>query len=143
NVPVPKEQPAAWKQFVALIDYHRGDINTRADFDALRQTIERQEKQRGLPGKRLFYFAVAPEFFAPLAEQLSAAGLLHKASGAPDGQWTRLVIEKPFGTDLASSQELDHRLQAVADESQIYRIDHYLGKETVQNLMVFRFGNGI
>ncbi len=143
HVAVAKEEPAAWQQFLALIDYHRGDARTREDFDAIKRTIETQEKQRGLPGKRLFYLAVAPDLFAPIAEQLHAAGLLQPASGAEDGHWTRLVIEKPFGHDLRSSQELDRRLHAVADESQLYRIDHYLGKETVQNLLVFRFGNGI
>jgi glucose-6-phosphate 1-dehydrogenase len=143
HVAVAKDNPAEWQQFLELIDYHQGDVNTREDFESLKKTIEAGEKQRGLPGKRLFYLAVAPEFFAPIAERLSAVGLLQKASGAEDGHWTRLVVEKPFGTDLRSSEELNHRLLAVAEESQIYRIDHYLGKETVQNLLVFRFGNGI
>lgn len=143
HVDVAKSKPAEWQQFLPLIDYHQGDIRTREDFESLKATIASSEQQRGLPGKRLFYFAVAPEFFAPIAEQLHAVGLLEKAAGGADGRWTRLIVEKPFGTDLRSSRELDRRLQAVADESQIYRIDHYLGKETVQNLLVFRFGNGI
>src|SRR5262249_52994877 len=83
--------------------------------------------------------ATPPQVFGPIAEQLANAGLTSEA----DGHWRRLIVEKPFGTDLESAKALNHRLLAVLSENQIYRIDHYLGKETVQNIMVFRFANGI
>ena len=86
----------------------------------------------------LFYLAIAPEQFLNVCQRLAARGLLNE-----DGGWRRVVVEKPFGTDYASARELNRGLTSVMREEQVYRIDHYLGKETVQNIMVFRFGNGI
>ena len=98
------------------------------------------ESDRGLCGRRVYYMAVGPEFFAPLAQKLSSSGLIHCVGTEP---WTRVVVEKPFGVDLASARALNARIGTVFAEEQIYRIDHYLGKETVQNIFAFRFGNEI
>ncbi len=106
-----------------------------SDFAALRGRIEAIEAASGLPGNRVFYLALPLEGFAPTIGGLGAAGLQRGAG------WTRLVIEKPFGRDLASAQELNALVHRYFEEKQVYRIDHYLGKETVQNLLVFRFAN--
>lgn len=128
------------RPFVGNLFYHRYDFMKDKDLDGLRQRLEALEQKRGMPGNRLFYLSTAPEFFAKLADDLGRAGLVRERDSTP---WSRLVIEKPFGHDLASACELNARLRAVLDESQIYRIDHYLGKETVQNIFAFRFGNAI
>jgi len=107
------------------------------EYRRLRQHLEAVEEAAGLPGNRVFYLALPPAAFAPTVTALGEAGL-HRSPG--DG-WTRLVIEKPFGHDLASAQALNRAVHRWFDESQVYRIDHYLGKETVQNLLVFRFSN--
>ncbi|QDU64000.1 Glucose-6-phosphate 1-dehydrogenase [Planctomycetes bacterium Pan216] len=143
KVGVAQTDPADWKEFTKQLDYHQGEIRTEEDFKSLRAKLESLEKERGLPGKRLFYYAVGPQWFAPITENLAASGLLEKQGPDYKGPWTRLVIEKPYGTDLASAKELDRRILACADEEQVYRIDHYLGKETVQNLLAFRFANGL
>ena len=110
---------------------------TVADFRALRQRLEDLEQQHTLPGNRAFYLALPPRAFGPTIERLGEAGL----NSSPG--WTRLVIEKPFGRDLASARQLNTQVHQHFDEAQIYRIDHYLGKETVQNLLVFRFANAM
>ena len=143
SVGVASAEAEDWSRFVENVDYHRGEIQTEADFDSLRQHLERLEKQRQLPGNRLFYYAVGPNWFAPITQRLSKAGLVPRPSESPEGRWARIVVEKPFGHDLDSAIELDRDLHANVDESQIYRIDHYLGKETVQNLLAFRFANGL
>ncbi len=107
------------------------------NFEALRKKIEEVERQHELPGNRLFYLSTPPQVFAPTIMGLGE-GRLNKGPG-----WTRLVIEKPFGRDLQSALELNALVHTYFDESQIYRIDHYLGKETVQNLFIFRFSNFI
>jgi glucose-6-phosphate 1-dehydrogenase len=107
------------------------------DFDALARCIEEVEQAHGLPGNRVFYLALPPGAFPATIEGLGEAGL-----NSSDG-WTRVVVEKPFGEDLASAEKLNELTHRWFDESQIYRIDHYLGKETVQNLLVFRFANTI
>ncbi|HUN94817.1 MAG TPA: glucose-6-phosphate dehydrogenase [Bradyrhizobium sp.] len=108
-------------------------------FDKLRDQLHRLEKARQTIGNRLFYLATPPNAFAPIARELGRTGLLAEDNGA----WRRLVVEKPFGTDLASAKALNAELLKVAEEHQIYRIDHYLGKETVQNILVLRFANGM
>ena len=108
-------------------------------FDGMRERLEKLEANRSTGGNRLFYLATPPTAFAPIAEQLGRAGLLKEE----DGAWRRLVVEKPFGTDLASAKALNDKLLKILDEHQIYRIDHYLGKETVQNILVLRFANGM
>ena len=107
------------------------------DFHSLAHEIETIEKEKGLTGNRVFYLAMPPQSFVPTIEGIGNSGLNRSAG------WTRLVVEKPFGRDLASSAELDALIHRFFGESQVYRIDHYLGKETVQNLMVFRFANPI
>ncbi len=108
-----------------------------ADYEALARRIEALEDERGLPGNRVFYLALPPAAFPTVVENLGKAGL-NKAPG-----WSRLVVEKPFGRDLTSARELNALVHEHFDERQVYRIDHYLGKETVQNLLVFRFANQI
>jgi glucose-6-phosphate 1-dehydrogenase len=108
-------------------------------FDRLKAQLERLEAARNTGGNRLFYLATPPNAFTPLARQLGRTGLLKEEHGA----WRRLVVEKPFGTDLASAKALNDELLKIVTENQIYRIDHYLGKETVQNILVLRFANGM
>jgi glucose-6-phosphate 1-dehydrogenase len=109
-------------------------------FDRLKQQLEKLEAARNTGGNRLFYLATPPDAFAPIARQLGRTGLLEQQEAGP---WRRLVIEKPFGTDLQSAKALNAELLKIATEHQIYRIDHYLGKETVQNILVLRFANGM
>jgi glucose-6-phosphate 1-dehydrogenase len=115
------------------------DPGDPASFDALRERLERLEANRSTGGNRLFYLATPPNAFLPISRELGRTGLLQEKTGA----WRRLVIEKPFGTDLASAKALNDELLKIVDEHQIYRIDHYLGKETVQNILVLRFANGM
>jgi glucose-6-phosphate 1-dehydrogenase len=129
---------AAWKRLEKRLYYCPGDIADAASFAKLGLLVDEKGREHGTGGNVLFYMATAPEFFAPIAERCAAQGL-----ASEDGRWRRFIVEKPFGLDLASAQALNARLLAVLKESQIYRIDHYLGKETVQNLLVLRFGNGI
>jgi glucose-6-phosphate 1-dehydrogenase len=118
-----------WKSLRERIAYLKGDFEDAATFKALAERVE---------GNAVFYLATAPGFFGPLVESLADAGLMDEGDG-----FRRVVIEKPFGTDLASAQALNARLLAKVEEQQIYRIDHFLGKETVQNIMVARFGNAL
>jgi glucose-6-phosphate 1-dehydrogenase len=104
----------------------------------LRDRLGEVESERHTQGNRIFYLATAPEFFGPIVRQIDASGLPKSKDG-----WTRIIVEKPFGHDLESARQLNKELASVFEESQIYRIDHYLGKETVQNLLVFRFANSI
>ena len=115
------------------------DPKESASFDGLKDKLERLEAARNTGGNRLFYLATPPDAFAPIARELGRVGLLREQ----DGAWRRLVVEKPFGTDLASAKALNEELLKLLTEHQIYRIDHYLGKETVQNILVLRFANGI
>lgn len=115
------------------------DPSDPESFDRMRQALESEESSRATSGNRLFYLATPPNAFAPIARQLGRVGLLRE----DNGYWRRLVIEKPFGTDLASAKALNDELLKVATEHQLYRIDHYLGKETVQNILVLRFANGM
>lgn len=143
RVELAKTQTHDWNSFTQLVDYHHGEIQTLADFQSLRARLEELESARNLPGNRLFYYAVGPEWFAPITERLSESGLLPKKPAGEGPPWTRIVVEKPFGHDRASSRALDTELHRLADESQIFRIDHYLGKETVQNVLALRFANGL
>jgi glucose-6-phosphate 1-dehydrogenase len=126
----------AWRELEPRLDFLNGDFDDPRLFEALRSRIE--EKDRGEPAQRVFYLAVPSSFFGPIAKALAAVGL-----GAGTEPPTRLMIEKPFGYDLASALELAADISSAFDESQVFRIDHYLGKETVQNLQVLRFANGI
>ena len=119
--------------------YQRGDFGDSNTFATLRENLAKIDNERKTEGNYLFYLATAPKFFAPIVQQLGKSGLSVQQSG----QWRRVVIEKPFGTDLESAKALNRDVRSVLQENQIYRIDHYLGKETVQNIMVFRFDNSI
>ena len=120
--------------------YRRGNFNRGQELESLRQPLEEIAARHGTQGNVVFYLATPPEAFGPIATALGKAGLVRPPS---DGPWTRIIVEKPFGRDLASAQTLNRELLAVFDESQIHRIDHYLGKETVQNLLLLRFTNGL
>jgi len=130
-----------WERIVARVTYLTGDYADPAAYATMRQVLEQSDAERGTRGNYLYYLATPPEVFSEVARQLSAAGLARGSQ--PFQGWRRIVVEKPFGHDLASARALDGELQAAFDESQIFRIDHYLGKETVQNVLVFRFANGI
>ena len=125
--------------FVNRVRYFATNFDDDAGFDKLKAFLADLDKELGTKGNRLFYLAVAPEFFADIAQRLSKHGMTE----APQGSWVHVIIEKPFGVDLQSAKKLNTEINAVLSEDQIFRIDHYLGKETVQNILVFRFGNGI
>jgi glucose-6-phosphate 1-dehydrogenase len=131
---------AAWRSFSQRIRYHRLDFDDAAGFDALGATLDQLDETEGTRGDRLYYLATQPSQFAEIVAQLGRVGLDHERH---DGGWRRVIIEKPFGHDLESAKRLNREVGKVFRESQVYRIDHYLGKETVRNLLVFRFGNGI
>ena len=131
---------AAWHAFAERIVYHRLDFDDAAAFDVLSEHLDTIDTEHGTRGNRLFYLATQPSQFAEIVGQLGRVGLDHERH---DGGWRRIVIEKPFGHDLNSAIRLNREVGKVFRESQVYRIDHYLGKETVRNLLVFRFGNGI
>jgi glucose-6-phosphate 1-dehydrogenase len=130
---------AIWGSFAQGIHYHRSEFTDTEGYRGLAKLLDQFDKDRGTPTNRLFYLATAPEFFHIVLEQLAAAGL----NVAPEGKWARVVCEKPFGKDLVSAQKLNRIVNEVFDERDTYRIDHYLGKETAQNLMVLRFANEI
>lgn len=126
---------ARWDNFKSLLHYFRGDLDTPADFGRLKDSLEEMEDG---PANRLYYLAVAPEHYAPVVSSLNEFGM-----SAENGGWRRIVIEKPYGVDLASADALDKVVHQSFKEQQVYRIDHFLGKETVQNVLVFRFANAI
>ncbi|MBV9392541.1 MAG: glucose-6-phosphate dehydrogenase, partial [Verrucomicrobia bacterium] len=131
--------PKLWDPFRKKIFYCLGEFDKPESYKRLAEALARSEKENGTRGNALFYLSVQPDYFALIAKQLSEAGLLKEA----DGRWRRVIIEKPFGHDLDSARELNKELTSVLKESQIYRIDHYLGKETAQNILVFRLGNSL
>jgi len=137
--PDGKEAEDAWDGFAQNIHYLAGDFDSRDSFEALRERVAHLRDQVGLPDHLLFHLAVPPSFFAPICKHLDEVGLA-RADEDDDG-WRRVIVEKPFGHDRDSARALHAELQQVFDESQIYRIDHFLGKETVQNMLVFRFAN--
>jgi glucose-6-phosphate 1-dehydrogenase len=124
---------------VSRVRFVASDFESGAGWEQLHQILAETDRDHHTGGNYLFYMATAPEFFLPLIRRVAQEGLFDDR----DGHWRRAIIEKPFGTDLHSARELNRELLAVVRENQIYRIDHYLGKETVQNIMVFRFANGI
>ena len=125
--------------FVDRLYYLRGEFGSPATYSALATQLASVDREHGTQANYLFYLATAPKFFAPIVQQLGQAGLSDQSKEC----WRRVVIEKPFGHDLDSAKALNRDIKAVLAENQIYRIDHYLGKETVQNIMVFRFDNSI
>jgi glucose-6-phosphate 1-dehydrogenase len=127
-------------EFLKNLQYFSGDYNDPEAFRRLARRLEALDGEGQLSGNRLFYLATPPEVYEHVIEQLKNANLTKPKS---DKSWTRIIIEKPFGRDLATARELNTKVLSAFDEGQVYRIDHYLGKETVQNMLVFRFGNGI
>jgi glucose-6-phosphate 1-dehydrogenase len=129
-----------WDSFARRIDYVAGDFGSAETYAAIRERLAAAASHEGTRGNTLYYLATPPSLFSVIIEQLSLAGLI-----APPGEkpWTRVVIEKPIGRDLASAIELSDLVARHLDERQVFRIDHYLGKETVQNILVFRFANTI
>jgi len=132
--------PTVWETFEQGISYVDGDFEDTGDFRTLGKELERLDKERGTSGNRIYYLAAPPGSYQTIVDNIGAAGLAGDAQG---DSWTRLVVEKPFGRDLSSAIALNEHLHTVFHEKQIFRIDHYLGKETVQNIMAFRFANGI
>ena len=126
-----------WNNFAEGIFYCSGNMNEPDSYEKLKAFLAELDEKRGTRGNRVFYLAVSPKFFKPALKQLGKAGMLAEPIKH------RIVIEKPFGKDLASAQSLNRAVQRVCKEEQVYRIDHYLGKETVQNILVFRFANAI
>jgi glucose-6-phosphate 1-dehydrogenase len=139
NARVPLE-PAVEKQFLQRVSYHRGDFDDEASYSSLIEKLDAIDAAHATGGNRLFYLATQPSAFPIIVGQIGKCGLDHEKH---DGGWRRVVIEKPFGHDGVSAQKLNREVGKVFRESQVYRIDHYLGKETVRNLLVFRFANGI
>lgn len=131
-----------WKSFQEKLFYHRSEFDDDHGYEELKTFLQKLDVQLGTKGNRLFYLSTQPSFFAPIVEKLHQHGLLYSPR-EPSEKWSRIIIEKPFGHDLESAIQLQQELSRYLDESQIYRIDHYLGKETVQNLLVLRFANPI
>jgi glucose-6-phosphate 1-dehydrogenase len=129
-----------WEEFVRCLSYIQGEYDAPESYAALARRLDRIDQELHLNGNRLFYLATPPETYETVIQNLGRAGLTRPRS---PGSWVRIIVEKPFGRDLDSARRLNGSLLHVFDESQVYRIDHYLGKETVQNLLVFRFGNSL
>src|SRR5215472_17834574 len=133
-------EPKQWDAFQSNLHYCSGDYGNPEAYTQLAKRLTELEAAKSLGGNRLFYLSTPPEVYPAIVEQLGRAGLAHPPS---PHSWARIIIEKPFGRDLASAKTLNEIVLKVFDEKQVYRIDHYLGKDTVQNLLVLRFGNGI
>jgi glucose-6-phosphate 1-dehydrogenase len=132
-----------WDEFARHLVYCQGDLTAGDAYQKLEQRLS-SFGSGPLRSNLLFYLATMPSQFGPAVEHLHQAGLVHKLNGANGNQgWQRIVVEKPFGHDLASAHDLNRELTRYAAEQQVFRIDHYLGKETVQNIMMFRFSNSI
>jgi glucose-6-phosphate 1-dehydrogenase len=128
-----------WRGFTDRMSYVQGDLNDPPTYRRLGEHLAGLDKTAGTAGNYLFYLAIADRFFGPAVARLGAAGLVTEK----DGRWRRVVIEKPFGHDLPSAKALNAEILKTIEEHQIYRIDHFLGKETVQNVMALRFANGL
>jgi len=135
----------AQHDFAQRMYYCQSDFNDREGYEKLADILERLDREKGTQGNRMYYLATPPTLDSEIIFQLGGAGLARPAAGqyGDEESWTRIVIEKPFGRDLASAQKLNREIARVFHERQTYRIDHYMGKETVQNLLAFRFANGI
>ena len=128
-----------WDRLEQRLYYLEGDFTDPSTYQQLQNLLSQVDQECGTRGNYLYYLATAPNFFCDIVWQLGTAGLAREE----EGTWRRVIIEKPFGHDLDSARALNKNISSVLSESQIYRIDHYLGKETVQNILVFRFGNGL
>ncbi|MGQ9629154.1 MAG: glucose-6-phosphate dehydrogenase [bacterium] len=130
-------QPALWGSFARGLYYFQANFEDFQRYLRLAEMLKRLDEERGTRGNRIFYLATPPSHYTEIVERLGDAGLAER------GGWSRIIVEKPFGRDLTTAQELNRQLGEIFREDQVYRIDHYLGKETVQNILVFRFANGI
>ncbi len=128
-----------WESFASGIFYLPGDSKKPETYEQLKGFLKKLDEERGTEGNRAFYLSTSPSLVPSIVERLGEAGM----NAGEDGGWSRLVVEKPFGRDLESAEALNEEIQRYFDEGQIYRIDHYLGKETVQNILALRFANGI
>ncbi len=128
-----------WEWFTRRLYYVTAEFDDKNVYSQLKTTLEKLDKDHSTHGNYFFYLATAPDFFGPIVEQLAATGLMQE----DNNHWRRVIVEKPFGRDIDSAKTLNQQLLKFASEKQIYRIDHYLGKETVQNILAFRFANGI
>jgi len=133
------QKTQACEEFTRRLHYQRGDFANPATYSVLSHRLSEIDREYKTDGNYLFYLATSPKFFGQIVQQLGTSGL----SNEEEGKWRRVVIEKPFGNDLESAKALNRQIKEVLAEKQIYRIDHYLGKETVQNILVFRFDNAI
>ncbi|HMA28350.1 MAG TPA: glucose-6-phosphate dehydrogenase [Thermoanaerobaculia bacterium] len=133
-------EDAEWSSFASRLHFIRGDLTIPKNYANLKARLESIEKERGLPGNRLFYLAIPPSSIGTVVANLGQAGFVYRVDGGP---WSRVIVEKPFGRDLQTARALNEELAQVFRERQIFRIDHYLGKETTQNILVLRLGNGI
>ncbi|MCC6793096.1 MAG: glucose-6-phosphate dehydrogenase [Thermomicrobiales bacterium] len=133
----------AWESFARGLFYVKGDFDDPATYATLKERLEVVDRERGAGGNRLYYLATPPSFYEHIVRFLGEADLAQRQEiySSPTDGWTRIVVEKPFGHDLASARKLNAAINAVFAEPQVYRIDHYLGKETVQNVLAFRFAN--
>jgi len=130
--------PQVWESFASGIHYLQSNFTDQEGYDKLNTLLNKLDQERGTSGNRIFYLSTPPSQYPEIIQRLGAAGLNRNRKG-----WTRIIIEKPFGHDLGSARELNRIVGKVFREEQVYRIDHYLGKETVQNILVFRLANGI
>src|SRR5439155_23465058 len=128
-----------WKTFAQSIFYNQSEFEDASGYKTLAERLDKIDQERGTRGNHLFYLAAAPDQFEAILKNLKAAGL----NEAREGSWARVIVEKPFGHDLASARELNRIVRKSFSEEQTYRIDHFLGKETAQNILVLRFANAI
>ena len=129
-------KPDQWSAFAQRLSYLQGEYDDAETYSRLKARLEKIDQEQNTNGNHLFYLAIPPNVYPTVIEHLGASGLNHNGNG-----WTRIIVEKPFGNDLSSAQHLNDLVHASFDETQVYRIDHYLGKETVQNILTFRFAN--
>src|SRR5262249_4683025 len=134
-----KPEGESWKAFADSLSYVGGDFGDPKTFECLGERLKKTDTERGTAGNRVYYLAVPPSVFPPLIKKLGDASLVEHG----ERPYTRVVIEKPFGRDLRTGRALNQELRETLVEDQIFRMDHYLGKETVQNLFVFRFANSL
>ncbi len=127
--------------FLSLFKFQRGYFDDRTSYDGLKKTFDACDKEWGVCSNKLFYLSVAPEFYGVILKELSDSGLTDPCE--PDEGWTHVIVEKPFGIDLATAKQIDELLGRLFKEEQIYRIDHYLAKEMLQNILTFRFSNNL
>ncbi|MBX7065882.1 MAG: glucose-6-phosphate dehydrogenase [Parachlamydiales bacterium] len=137
----PIDEPF-WKNFESQLFYHQSEFDSDEGYERLREFLDQLDSRHATRGNRIYYLSVQPKFFPIIIEKLSKHGLIYNPKEETN-RWSRVIIEKPFGHDSASAAELQQNIAKHLAESQIYRIDHYLGKETVQNILVFRFANSI